>query len=721
MTPSAAAVPINTGRGRQLPEPAYRLLVAATAVGIAGMAWLRTPRYFYIDDTQSQGLPTMHLIGRLLREGEWRLLFSDLGVGGNLATDPQYGMYFPPKLLLSLYVSFFDDVRLAASLLSALFLAVLALGMVFALRASGVSRGWSSAAALATVSSGFILVWAAAGWQPALWAFSLIPWLWYFLITERYLVLVPGVALTCWLLVGFAFPFAAICGFLLIVCWSIVQIFARQHVRLAISATLAATAGFLLGVLNYLPLFLAADFTTRNSSLRNDAGLVPNLGDLFASWSPVATGEMHFWGGEVTKVPILFLGWFVLPIVPLIRWDRSLLRSQRVLEMTAFGACVILLSQLPSEVGPFRWPFRVIPAISIAAAALTALCASRVGLTVTRGRIGASFLLLFVGVWVQFGRTPADLVQIVVAAAIVAGLLLLLIGAVRRHRSGSLIANAGTIICAGVLLWALPSPGTNPEVLDFGYATHVSDLPSSPLAPDVRTLVLRTPTQSVDSDYAQGLTVGFVPTYQNRYPGISYFAVGQRPLQAALCQDFLGRVCPSAIDFLGSKEPRTGRRWQELLNYSQILVSDELFRASQFREWPVVRRLDGYRLLESPKKSVAEHVSFATPGVQISLQQESANELQFNVSGGAGSLIVLDEIYWPGWHAELNGQEIPISSLDEILVSANLPSTTENGLLTFTYRPVSGKLLFGVLALAAFCFLGALWVGRTVQRRTTNV
>ncbi len=703
--------------GTPLHEALYRAAVTLAAIGLAVLAWLRTSRYFYIDDTQSQGLPTMHLIGRTLREGQWKLLYSDLGVGGNLATDPQYGMFFPPKLLLSVYVSYFDDVRLAASLLSAFFLAVLALGMVFALRAAGASRGWSAAGALATASSGFIFVWAAAGWQPALWAFALIPWLWYSLIKERALILVPGVFLTSWGLVGFAFPFAAVCGIALFCCWGVVQLWYGRRFRLVFSAGLAMLSGCLLGAINYLPLFWAASFTTRNSGLRNDAGLVPNLGDLLSSWSPASTAQMYYWNGHITAVPILYLGWFILPILPLIAWRRDVLRSPRILEMTLFGGVGLLLSQLPSEVGPFRWPFRVIPAIAIAAAALVALLATRVGLKVTRARVMWSVGVLLVGVWMQFGRTPTDLVQIAVAFVVVTLLFSWLAVAVHRGRSASLVATVGTMVCAICTLWALPAPGTNPEVLDFGYATKVSEMPASPLAPDERTMLLHTPAEDIAADYAKGITVAFVPVYQDRYPGLGYFAVGHKTLQAALCQDFLGRVCPAAVPFLASREGNTGLRWMDLLNYSQILVSDELYDPAQFENWRVVERLDGYRLLDRESTSPAENVSYAAPGIDISKQSLEANSTSYRVRSEAGGRVVFDELYWPGWGAELNGKELAVSSLDGILLTLDLPAGAE-GTLKITYEPVPSALSLGLLVIAFACLLGAAVIGRRNTIRT---
>ena len=708
---------IEVGSRRSLPEWLYRVAVALAAIALAGLAWIRTPRYFYIDDTQSQGLPTMHLIGRTLREGQWKLLYSDLGVGGNLATDPQYGMFFPPKLLLSIYVSLFDDVRLAASLLSALFLAVLALGMVFALRAGGASRGWSAAAALATASSGFLFVWAAAGWQPALWAFALIPWLWYSLIKERAAILVPGVFLTSWGLVGFAFPFAAVCGIALFCCWAVVQLWNGRRFRLVVSAALAMASGCLLGAINYLPLFLAASYTTRNSGLRNDAGLVPNLGDLLSSWSPVSTAQMYYWNGHITAVPILYLGWFILPILPLIRWRRDILGSPRILEMTLFGSAALLLSQLPSEVGPFRWPFRVIPAIAIAAAALIALIVSRVGLRVTRGRLLWSAGLLLVGVWMQFGRTPTDVLQIVASFMVVAALFTWLAMAVKRGRSASLVATVGTMVCAVCTLWALPAPGTNPEVLDFGYATKVSEMPALPVAPDQRTMLLHTPSEDIAADYAKGITVAFVPVYQNRYPGLGYFAVGQKTLQAALCQDFLGRVCPAAVPFLASREQTTGQRWMDLLNYSQILVSDELYDPAQFEDWRVAERLDGYVILERPTAAPAETVSYAAPGVDISVESQAANSTSYSVRSESGGRIVFDEIYWPGWRAELDGRDIPVTDLDGILLTLDLPAGAD-GTLTITYGPVPPSLTLGLLVTSLVCLLGAALIGRRNTTRT---
>jgi len=701
-----------------VPEWAYRVCVAVGAALLVLPAVARTPRFFYIDDTQSQGLPSMALVGRSLRQGEWRLLYSELGAGGNLAVDPQYGMFFPPKLLLSLIASFFDDVRLVGTAITAAFLAFACLGVVTALRAAGAARGWSLAAGLAFVTSGFVYVWAAAAWHPALWAFSMLPWLWWSLIQHRPWVRVVGSALTGWFVVGFAFPFAALCAAVLALAWAAVEVGTNRRWATAASALLGLGSGAALGAINYLPILGAADYTTRYGGLRNDDFLVPNLADMLSSWSPVTTSEVAFWGGPISQSPLTFMGWFAVPVLALVSWQSSLLRSARVREMLLLLAVMLLFTQLPSEVGPFRWPFRFIPAVALALNCLVVLIIAHSGLKVTRGRLLGVSALVGAGAWIQFGRSPQDLKWILAAVALEAVLLSWLVVSVRRRRGGGWVAVGGSFAALGLLVIALPAPGTNPDVPDWGYAPRVSQVPAPPVAPESPALVLRTPATPIAQDLEAGMTVGFVPTYHERFVGQSYTAVGHKALAQALCSDYLGRSCPAAQEFLLSQESSTGRPWLELLGYQGLLFTQEFPGFQAGRDWQALEPVGHYSHLKRVKRQRAPHVTWTSPEVRaVEVLAESANGLTLRVDADPGARLILDQLWWPGWKVDLDGSTVEAADLEGILVAVDLPEGS-SGLVSVRYQPVSPWLLVAwSLGVAVLLSLAAIAARSSARRQ----
>ncbi|HEY8589221.1 MAG TPA: hypothetical protein VIL55_06700, partial [Naasia sp.] len=351
--PPAAAV----AHGSSADRPSGRLRPgAALAVGstllagaVTALPLLFSARFYYLDDTQNQGMGSMHLIGRLIRSGELTSVMSQLGAGGNLAVDPQYGLFFPPKLAMSVFVSLFDDVNLAAILIMGFFNLVLCLGVALLLRHAGAGTLLALAAAGSIATSGFLFVWG-TNWQPSLWSYALLPWLWLCLERRNTAISIAGVALITWLIVGFAFPFATVAAAGLCLAWFLARLLARREPFLALlPKALAAAGGALVGAIAYLPLAASIDWTVRQSVVTNSGTLVPNLTELLLSSSPVSSSEIYFWGGQVAGSPIMYLGWFLLPIVALVDWRAVRWRSTLLPTAVVFSVVILLLTQLPSD------------------------------------------------------------------------------------------------------------------------------------------------------------------------------------------------------------------------------------------------------------------------------------------------------------------------------------------------------------------------------------
>jgi hypothetical protein len=374
--------------------------------------------------------------------------------------------------------------------------------------------------------------------------------------------------------------------------------------------------------------------------------------------------------------------------------------------MSAFLIICVLLTQLPSEVGPFRWPFRFLPPLAFAATALVCLSIAWVGLRVTRGRLTGSVLIIGVGTWIEFGRTPENAVKIALGSVVIGALLAALVVSIRRGHSGGLVGLVGAYLTAAMAVLALPAPGTNPDVPDFGYAPRISQIPETHgISPDTRAVVLRTPDQSAD-DYDVGVAVGFVPTYHDRFLGQSYAAVAQKHLANGLCTDYLGRVCPEAVSFLTTLQESTGQTWRDLLGYRDILVWKDLATDDLASGMTEVGTLGDYMHLRSTRPLPAEHVTHADRGVEdVRFVDESPNSLTYEVQTSSPGTLVLDQTWWPGWKATLDGAPLTVGSIDDILVSVDLPAGAD-GLLQVEYQPVPPTLIT-LLALAAAGMLAA--------------
>lgn len=693
------------------------LALASAALTITPLAVSR--RFFYIDDTQDQGLPSMHLVGRMIREGNLTALRSDLGPAGNLAVDPQYGLLFPVKLGMSVFVSLFDSVNIAAVLLTLAFNCVLALGILALLKQAGVRSLPAAAAALSVQCSGFFLLWADAGWQPALWGFSTLPWLWFFLESRRRIALL-GVSASVWLVVGFAFPAATLCAVVLLLSWAVDRLaLRRQSWREVLPQALAAAGGALIGFVNYLPMVLAMSWTARTSEVLNTDTLVPNLTDLVMGSSPVGSTAMQYWWGPVSNGPILYLGWFVIPLAILIPWSKIDWRRGHIATAAVFVAVTIVLSQHPSELGPLRYPFRYIAAIALGGTILLILAAARAGLRWTRPRGALLAASVALSAYLTWARRPEDGLLAVVWAAAAGAVLLLLMLAHRRWAMTGAAAMliAGTVLAHGFLLTSLLPRGLNPDMGDWLAPTRISALVPAPVPADTPALALRPYNPGLNPDrMAEGIPVGFIATYHDRFLGQAYSSVRQRHLADSLCSDYLGDSCADAARFLVDTEPTTGQPWVTLLGYRYLVFSQEF--ESLERTLPDQWQPDSEGALFTTFRNTGPEPAGAVTWTSAEVQSVTSvsragnrSELDVVTSDAGPGRLVLREVFWPGWHATLDGVPVQASPLDNRLVQIVLPAGS-SGRLVIDYTPVSPKLVWGsVGAGVALIALGFL-VGR---------
>ena len=83
-------------------------------------------------------------------------------------------------------------------------------------------------------------------------------------------------------------------------------------------------------------------------------------------------------------------------------------------------------------------------------------------------------------------------------------------------------------------------------------------------------------------------------------------------------------------------------------------------------------------------------------------------EIEANAPGGG--LVVLSDVFMPGWHATVDGRETPIERVDYLL--RGVPVGPGRHVVELSYRPAGWTAGLIVSALAAAALLAALALGR---------
>ena len=99
-----------------------------------------------------------------------------------------------------------------------------------------------------------------------------------------------------------------------------------------------------------------------------------------------------------------------------------------------------------------------------------------------------------------------------------------------------------------------------------------------------------------------------------------------------------------------------------------------------------------------------------TQSEAVDFTSYAAHSFSIAVHAGSPALLVISEMYWPEWHAFVNGQETPIYRADGALRSILVPGG--KSIIRFVYRPWS--FYIGAL-LTAVAFLATLLISRSAN------
>ena len=73
----------------------------------------------------------------------------------------------------------------------------------------------------------------------------------------------------------------------------------------------------------------------------------------------------------------------------------------------------------------------------------------------------------------------------------------------------------------------------------------------------------------------------------------------------------------------------------------------------------------------------------------VKLEKYEPNELTYNVKSDKGGIVVFSEIYYPGWTATVDGNEVPVGRVNYVLRAINIKAG--NHTVTLSFKPQSVK------------------------------
>ncbi|GAB3357472.1 hypothetical protein [Modestobacter lapidis] len=630
-TGSRTAEETATGAGRGAGRWALALLAYLLVQGLQLAVVHRwAPRFFWFDDSQAQFGPMTWWLGQNLQDGRPPLMDPDLGMGGNVVADMQYGVLDPLHWALQYLVASSDDFLTISWVYGAAMLLLLGAGSLCVLLQHRVQPALAVAGAVGIGSSGFLL-WYGSSWWPLLWATACLPWLWFGLRSRSAGgVLVTGLATWALLVSGnpYAFPFAG-----LVIVGQLVE-YRREYGswrRVLNARALSRAAACVGGLVVALPTLLstvelsAVMGRPQPEELIGNAGFaVPNLADVLLGGATLL-GQTSAWTGTIGLVPAMATMLVALPMTALVDWRRAWHRPG-VLTAGLVWLAAVLATQLPTQVSVFRYPVRYLVYVEVFLPLLV-LIAVTVAPRLTRGRIGLAVGLAGAQAAVALFRAPVlvkwHLLALVVELVALAAVVLLLRARTAADRTAVpgngpvaadtrqlelpgtrrpaadrgagrvLPAAAGVVVVlavaagfpigeqmmvslqdrANAIEQAPPTDGAPLRALDPGrqVGTTVEAYRAESYAPDEQLTVI---TWGFDGDrgWEDGVVNGSGNVIAGLKPGYASLAVWQAALNDHWCRGVWGATC-SGPDRLLAEAGDTGQPWVDLMSADTVLLS----------------------------------------------------------------------------------------------------------------------------------------------------
>jgi hypothetical protein len=487
----------------------------------------------------------------------------------------------------------------------------------------------------------------------------------------------------------------------------------RSWVPAAKVATVAIAAAA-CGVVTFLPEYLSSSVTWRltgtQSVLNNNLFTAPWSESLNAAIPTALPAIQGFSRSQVQRAPVSYIAWFILPVLAFVDWGRARRLARELSAPLVLLVVMLLVTAGPSQLGPVRWPARMLPLMAAAVLVLIAVLASRaVSLSRWRDKAVIAAVLAVISVIRSASASPRGLGQFALWALLILLFSALLIAVSRRF--GGAPACGAALVSILALLWVqvgqFPNnPGVSQWHMPVSRSAAKANFPNYPGV----TLQLgqRGPVKTVAQAEASWRSLVF-GNYA-RTLGLSYVnlytAVGQKSFSSLLCIQWTGATCPQAKAYLFATEPTTGLTYADLMGLDRVVLIKYTYPDAPAQGapsgWQFTANANPLAwVLErsTPRPAEPGRVA-ASPGVTVTGAAPSTDTAEsMTVSSPSGGSVVFSRMLWPGYTATLGGQPVPVDSIKGVFVTVRLPAGTRAARLTLSFRPpgtTTGLALAGV-------------------------
>ncbi len=718
----------NGGFLSRMPEWLVAVCVGVFTLLVFTIPFLLHPFFYYVGDNPESFVPLWHHLGQQILGGHWNTMEVLGWYGGNYAGEAAYTLWNPVDVLNYILVAQFDSLNTAAALVMVEFVALFAMGSYLLAREYGARRVPAVVVGFAVPTAGYTLYYAASGWPAELTAITWVVWFWWACRRFTNGKLTPLVPFLIGVLaITTGNPYAALGMIVVLAGFTVEQIVRRQWRQLVHLLIMGACAGASCALM-FLPLLGAMSVTNRETlaMIANNGFMVPHFSDLMASSAPTYLPPIVTFNNAVIEtVPSTYFIWFVVPLLPWIRWRT--VRSKLSTTLVSLGVITGLFLMIvlgPSNLWLFRWPARLLEYLYSGFGVIVALLLS-LGLAKDniRRRSWITAGIIAVGAYLTLAQTPQYRTIHIEATLIVAALVF---GALWLYRNRGGRAFGATLLLGTVAVLAfqtarLPVVAAGPPPVQP--PTSISRVTATSSVYQGTVLQLAQEKGLTPQDQASGELIFGNQAWMTGHEMINHYSgIGFQVFQQALCMDYKGQVCQDAYRRLWRTVPGTDVDLVDALRVRTLVIQRSEFPAQADQVPP-----SGWRVAATDHDRTVwvrgplpvpypGRVNWASQGTTINSASAGASAETINYSAPDGGQVMLAALDWPGYSATVDGRPLSLRNGPDGFIAITLPPG--NHVVNVTFRQAGLRLGAYVLALATvIALVQAVWLWVDERRR----
>lgn len=690
-------------------------------------------KYFFIDDAVNENLPFYKEVGRIVLNGELPLLTTKTLLGGNLLVDMVKSPFSPQTLLTGIIAAKVDSITLPTFFMAWFNAFLISVGCFWLARGLGISRLYGILLALVVSTQPVYMYIFAASWWNLASAFA-----WFVVAVAGLLnyVMRPsksGYALACLfssLLFTAAGTQAHASYAIVLVIHAIFVMYKKKSLYSGLLVLSIMVVSVLVSAMPIYGEYLASSrFISRANEFNNNGNfLVPSLNQIMNAFNPFYHGFIHFFGGyRHLPIALGYAGLMVLPAVAYFKKPTEIFKSWLFCIMIT-ALALYMMSLCSHQTGPLRWPFRFVPFASLFVSLASAYILGAGQYNISKAKTLGYIAAVILATWTQFFCQSGNIFtssNFYTTFIFVIACSIMLFGIYLQNITNKYEILPICLIFLQFGLWSIslhynPTLAENPKMGQRWL--------SNP------KLKKHWPPPTTDKGYALGLASE--PFSDNPASGgcAHYLFHDLKAINgySPVGHKGFAHIFPHPT---AHGKYHVHKTLNNLINYDSELKTYvyNLFDVSEIYAWrsevstDLSNRLSssGMTINEAPAayrkasekiiiKPVIENASEGTlsyqsiPNTIASHDKSKQLKESWNVlKNDLPRTLVFSRIFWHGYSATLNGQDVPVTSWRHTLLRLELPAGSE-GLLELQYSPVSWKYTKWAMLLGLLFFVCSL-------------